>query len=138
MLNQSISRTSKWIPPDAGGIHEFMRDELAGVDEAAVGKRLRITREAMGLQQNTAADRIGISNSALNNYEQGEHFPSIPNVVKISEAYRVSLDWLLAGNIRKLDFELVEKIEECRKAWRSGEKTPKPRASRKKHTARAA
>ena len=60
---------------------------------------VRITLEAarrnVGLTQKEAADRLGISNTTLFNWEKGLSFPNVQQVEKICELYCVSYDDLI-------------------------------------------
>lgn len=50
-----------------------------------------------GLSQEQAAQKLSISRQTLSSWENGRSYPSIQAVLKMTEAYRVSLDTLLKG-----------------------------------------
>lgn len=53
---------------------------------------LRAARINVGLQQKEAADRLGISNKTLGNWENGICFPPADMIPKICELYGMSYD----------------------------------------------
>lgn len=110
MLYQSTSTISQWIIPAPGRIPYFMKAEVPGTTPTAVGTRLRLTREALGLAQQEFGRRAGISKSAMNNIEKGRNFPTIPNLVALCEAHDLTLEWVCAGYFKGLRHELVEGI----------------------------
>jgi DNA-binding XRE family transcriptional regulator len=110
MLYSSTSRTVQWIIPARGGIHEYMKAEFPGVTPRAVGARLRLTRQALRLTQTEFGRRAGISKSAMSNIENGRNFPTIPNVVGLSTAHDLTLEWICAGSLKGSRHELVEAI----------------------------
>ena len=58
-------------------------------------KRIIELRKQCGKTQSEAAEEIGISNTALNNYESGARKPKYEKVKKIADYYGVSVDYLL-------------------------------------------
>lgn len=66
------------------------------------GNRFKKYRIKAGLRQNEAAEKIGVKNYQLGNYETNRSEPNISVLLKMSEAYDVSLD-LLLGNKRRLN-----------------------------------
>lgn len=71
-----------------------------------LGKRFKRFREKCGLTQSEAAERIGIKNYQLGNYETNRSEPSISILKKMSEVYEVSVDSLI-GNFRFANNEHV-------------------------------
>ena len=64
-------------------------------------KRLRDKRKWTKVQ---AAKAIGITPGAYGNYEYGNREPNIETLVKISEVFDVSIDYLILG-MNDTDFE---------------------------------
>ena len=60
-----------------------------------LGEKLRRLREDKGLKQNEAAVALGISNVNLNRYETDKHDPDLDTIIKLSNFYDVSTDYLL-------------------------------------------
>jgi transcriptional regulator with XRE-family HTH domain len=110
MLYPSTSRICRWIIPAHGGIPRFMKAEVPGVTPVAVGKRLRLTQEAVGLTAQEFGRRAGISKSAMSNIMTGRNFPTIPNLVALCEAHDITLEWVCAGFYKGLRHELVQEL----------------------------
>jgi DNA-binding XRE family transcriptional regulator len=67
-----------------------------GMESRDIAKRLIFLRESCGLSQKQAADKIGLSVSAIQKYEYGQH-PSRRNLERIVSAYGCDKTWLLTG-----------------------------------------
>lgn len=78
---------------------------------AAIGRRLRLTRQALGLSQTEFAARAGIAKNALSQYESGKQRPSIDNAIALAETHRITLDWIYLGDNSNLRYELVEAMK---------------------------
>lgn len=59
-----------------------------------LGKKLKDARENAGLTQKTLADFIGISNTVLSKYENGELSPDNDVIIRISEVLGISTNML--------------------------------------------
>ena len=70
-----------------------------GVDLAAVGERIRQLR-GFKMQQAEFARMLGVSQSQLSKYERGETEPSLDVLVKLSQRFGKTLDWLILGTER--------------------------------------
>ena len=64
-----------------------------------IGNRIRKYREEFGLSQKELADRIGISNSRVSNWEQGINRPDADMLAEICVALNVSPSLLLGIQI---------------------------------------
>lgn len=64
-----------------------------------LGERLRILRESVKLSQVKMADLLGVKQSSINRYEQGQSAPSLETLVKYADYFDVSMDYLLPGRI---------------------------------------
>lgn len=64
---------------------------------------LRATREKIGMTRQELADSIGISVSALGQYEQGRREPDLQKLVAIAAALHVSVDDLLGYHVDDFD-----------------------------------
>lgn len=62
------------------------------------GLRLRGLRGFRGWTQADAAKAAGISLNAFSNLERGEADPTMDTLVKLADAFAVSLDWLVRGD----------------------------------------
>lgn len=82
----------------------------------AVGQRLTLTRQALGLAQNEFAKRAGISPSRFNHYETGRHLPSLDAAQSLCDAHDLTLDWIFRGDASGLRYSLVEAMRLMNKA----------------------
>lgn len=62
-----------------------------------IGSRMKNARVQADLTQEKVAEALGISRQTLSNWENEKTYPDIKSVVKISDLYAVSLDYLLKG-----------------------------------------
>lgn len=76
----------------------------------AVADRLRMTREALGLNQAEMGRRVGISAQAWSNNELGRDLISLKQAMKICVATGVGLDWIYRGLMHGLPHDLAVKI----------------------------
>ncbi|BCJ98463.1 helix-turn-helix domain-containing protein [Anaerocolumna chitinilytica] len=60
-----------------------------------LGHYLRELRENLGLMQKTVANKLGISNKVLSNYEKDVRIPDLQTFASICKFYNVSADTLL-------------------------------------------
>lgn len=65
-------------------------------DEAAIGTRLGLIREALGLSQKEIAGRIGVHHRTWEGNERGETLPSASTLMKVA-ALGFSPSWILAN-----------------------------------------
>lgn len=66
-----------------------------GVAVKICGERMRVLRESMNYSQMKVAEIFGIGQSSVVRYEKGEASPSLELLVKMSDYYDVSLDYIL-------------------------------------------
>ncbi|MBR6709192.1 MAG: helix-turn-helix domain-containing protein [Clostridia bacterium] len=62
-----------------------------------VGERIHYLRKQHGMTQEMLAEQIGVSRQALARWEADETLPDTANLIKLSDAFSVSTDWLLRG-----------------------------------------
>jgi transcriptional regulator with XRE-family HTH domain len=75
-----------------------------------IGDRLRLTREAKGLNQATWCKLVGIEQQAWNNYERGRKRISIDQALKVVKFAGVTLDWIYRGEASGLPLEMAMAI----------------------------
>lgn len=63
----------------------------------SIGSKIKKSRTDAKLTQEQAAEALGISRQTLSNWENEKYYPDIASVLKMSEIYNVSLDYLLKG-----------------------------------------
>ncbi|GMX65886.1 hypothetical protein Elgi_51570 [Paenibacillus elgii] len=61
----------------------------------SLGARLKLEREKKGWSQIDVAEKIGITNAVLSNYERDYRDPDTQNLTKLADLYQVSTDYLL-------------------------------------------
>jgi len=61
-------------------------------------KRLRELREARGLTLDQVAEKLGLRNQYISNYELGKRRPDYETLLKFAEFYNVSVDYILERN----------------------------------------
>ena len=72
-----------------------------------VGSRLRIAREALGLEQKELAAQIGIDNTKLSHWERGVHYPAPTFIVRLWERHRIPADWIYLGEVSGVPHRLA-------------------------------
>jgi transcriptional regulator with XRE-family HTH domain len=77
---------------------------------ADVAFRLRMTREALGMEQSEFADRAGIARNAYNQYEQAQRIPRLDIAIRICETYGLTLDWIFRGDLSGLPFHIARTL----------------------------
>lgn len=66
-----------------------------------IGKRLQVIREIRNLQPKDVHDAIGISLGNLHTLENDKAKPSADALIKLSQLYGVTTDWILFGDIHE-------------------------------------
>ena len=74
-------------------------------------ERLRELRKKAGYSQEILAEMLGISRQAVSKWESGQGKPDIDNVIKLTEIYQVSADYILLGVENKPVISSPEKKE---------------------------
>ena len=62
-----------------------------------MGLRIAALRRAAGWNQAELGQKLGISSSAVGMYEQGRREPAIDMLIRLSELFGVSIDYLVTG-----------------------------------------
>ena len=63
-----------------------------------IGSKIKKSRIDAKLTQEQAAETLGISRQTISNWENEKSYPDIVSVLKMSDLYGVSLDYLLKGD----------------------------------------
>lgn len=88
------------------------------LDSKVFGEKLRNHRKRLGMTQEEAAEKVGVSPQAISKWEAGDCLPDCFNLKAISDVYRISADVLLetesngdldaaAGKIEQLATEYI-------------------------------
>ena len=64
-----------------------------------VGKRLRLTIEALGLRQIDVARQFDISPPKIGNWLRGVNYPETLALVRFCDRYDLTMDWFLRGKV---------------------------------------
>lgn len=73
------------------------------------GKSFKFYRERANLTQKEAAEKIGVNDYQLGNYETNRSQPSLEVLKKMSKVYSVSIDKMLGNNLSKNKFSIEDK-----------------------------
>lgn len=65
--------------------------------------RLKLARERLSMTQLQVVKHTRMNNKTLSNYEKGRSEPDFDTLVKLSDLYNVSVDWLLGRTENNLD-----------------------------------
>ncbi len=80
------------------------------LDNLAIGNRLRLGREALGLTRDQLSELLDISGYYLGQLERGERQMSLPLLVKVCEKLHLSLDYLVLGS-NSQEYKNMDEIE---------------------------
>lgn len=72
--------------------------DISIVEPRSIGDRIRYARKEKDLSQADLADRVGVSQPAVANWESGVHDPRRVMLAKIAGVLRVSPEWLASGD----------------------------------------
>jgi len=76
-----------------------------------MGKRIKLKREALGLQMKELSSNIGVTPSLISQIEKGKAFPSIVTLKKVAEALNTTVGELIGENVKEITHPLVSKKE---------------------------
>jgi len=79
---------------------------------AAIGNRIKQVRTHLRIQQKEMAQKLGITSAHLSEIEKGKSSPSIEVVLKITNIYNMSLEFLFLGRGEMLYISGLEKAPE--------------------------
>ena len=66
--------------------------------KVAIGSRIKLAREEQGLKQHHLAEHVGVTVSAVGQWEIGHTLPEMENFDRLPSILGVSREWLLTGN----------------------------------------
>lgn len=88
-----------------------------------IGNRIRQARINLGLSQETLTELADIHGSYIGQVERGEKAPSVPVLVKISDALRIPLNHILDGvEVPKIGGKVTGKTRQIEKLVRGLDK----------------
>ena len=68
-----------------------------------ISERLQELRKKEGYSQEQVAEMLGLSRQAISKWESGQGKPEIDNIIKLTEIYHVSADYILLGTEKVSD-----------------------------------
>ena len=88
-------------------------------------EKLMSLRKKSGMSQEDLAERLGVSRQAVSRWELGTTLPDAPNLLKLSDLFGVSVDYLLRDDYdkeqelppRKVETPEVSAKEQGRRKW---------------------
>ena len=93
-MQRSVSQT----PPRVGGMQPgFVVCFCSEVIFMNLAERLQDLRKKAGYSQEQLANLLGISRQAVSKWESSQGKPEIDNIIKLTEIYHVSADYILLG-----------------------------------------
>ena len=63
-----------------------------------LGQRIQKGRKEAGLSQEELAEQLGVSRQAVSRWENDNGYPEMEKIIRLSQIYQVSLDYLV-GNV---------------------------------------
>lgn len=106
---------------------------LEVVREMEFKENIKKLRKEYGLSQEELSKRLGIARSSVANYENGQNFPNMDILVKLSEIFNCSIDYILGKSDykneedfwKKHSSDIVKDINIIQKLETKGITTPK-------------
>lgn len=75
-----------------------------------LGKRLRLTRQALGIKAVDICRAIEIEPNRWSQYESGSRPITMPVAIRFCEVYGITLDWIYRGDPSGLPLRLHQKL----------------------------
>lgn len=76
----------------------------------AVGRRLALARDIAEADQSAVASVMGITQSAVSNYEIGDRMLPPEMAIRFCNRYGFTLEWLYRDDVSSLPTKLAEKV----------------------------
>lgn len=84
-------------------------------------EKLTVLRKKNGLSQEDLADQLGVSRQAISRWELGSTMPDAPNLLKLSDLFGVSIDYLLHDEYQsEKDVPIVREVQQTMEAKEKG------------------
>lgn len=84
-----------------------------------IGNQIKQHRAALNLSQEELAEQIYVTRQTLSNWENGKTYPDVNSLLRLSDAFGVTLDELVKGDIPKMKEQIKQAdiIEFKRASW---------------------
>ena len=125
-----VDASQKRESPALAELHIFqgIESDLPGRDVLdEIARRLRIAKIATGLSARELAARLGVGESAFSNYCNGTRPPSVYVMMRLSERFGITLEYIYLGSFAGLTMLVAEKIRAA-EAQVDQEETQPPKA----------
>ena len=85
------------------------------INYKALGEKIQLRRRQLGFSQCEAAEMLDLSTSFFSRLERGERVASLETLIKISNCFELSLDFLLQESLTQnvSDSQKVELAQAC-------------------------
>ncbi len=90
-----------------------------------IGSKLKEARMRTEYTQEQVAEAIGVSRQTISNWENEKYYPDIVSVIKMSDLFDVSLDYLLKGKETKPMLSYIDYLEESTNTVKSKQRLTK-------------
>jgi len=80
-------------------------------------EKLRELRKERGLSQEDLANKLDLSRQSVSKWELGVSMPDLDNVIKLSELFDVSIDYLLKDRKSNSDFSFYTTERQIERNW---------------------
>ena len=70
---------------------------------------IKFFREIKGISQNKLAEKLNISRTTYQSYENGRNQPNIETLIKMAEFFGVSVDALIGHDANIIDLQTISK-----------------------------
>lgn len=90
-----------------------------------IGSKLKDARMKTEFTQEQIAEQIGVSRQTISNWENNKSYPDIISVIKLSDLYNVSLDYLLKGKESEIMSDYMNYLEESTNTVKSKQRFTK-------------
>lgn len=74
-----------------------------------LGQRIQKGRKEAGLSQEELAEQLGVSRQAVSRWENDNGYPEMEKIIRLSQIYQVSLDYLVGNEQEKSGEDISEK-----------------------------
>lgn len=90
-----------------------------------IGSKIKEARLRIEYTQEQVAESLGVSRQTVSNWETGKSYPDIVSVIKMSDLYEVTLDYLLKGKEENSMKNYINYLEESTNTVKSKQKVSK-------------
>lgn len=102
------------VPPPSAGftMRGMSRPSTSDLLKIHIGRRLRVARAFLGIEQRDMAKLMGIEATTLSNYENGIRLADTSAVLRLLRHTDFTPNFILGGLLTGMDFGMRQRIEE--------------------------